>query len=159
MVNLARVAFVLQEQNVRFYSIGASEVAPWVTPHGGNVFLPRWEAIQPIVAEAMAPIPEARLSRTFMPVQVWNGTPNEDWDLLAVDRLLRAGFPAEVATPDRRDYAQTQVIVFSEYAKGTGVGYIQQMFNIPDSRVSYQPEDSPQFGFRLILGADYRTCP
>ncbi|HEC34688.1 MAG TPA: hypothetical protein ENI37_08255, partial [Chloroflexi bacterium] len=118
MLELAQVALRLQDQNIRFYNIGPDEVTPWTTPYGGSVFLPRWEAIEPVVAEAMAPIPEARLNRTFMPVEVWNGTRNADWGLLAADRLLRAGFPAVVGEAERRDYGETQLVVFSEYAKG-----------------------------------------
>lgn len=159
LVDLARIALALEEQNVRFYNIDADVVTPWTTPYGGAVFLPRWEEIQPLVAEAMAPAPEARLARTYMPVEVWNGTSNPDWDLLAVDRLYRLGFPAVVGEPDRRDYAQTQLIIFSEHTKGTGLGYLQETFHISDDRVTYQPHESSSFGFRLILGADYQTCP
>jgi hypothetical protein len=51
------------------------------------------------------------------------------------------------------------LIVFAEYGKGTGEGYLQSLFGIPSSRVSYQPEGSAEFGFRLILGSDYQICP
>ena len=159
VVGLARVAFALEDQSVRFYNIGADEVTPWTTPYGGHVFLPRWEAIQPIVAEAMAPIPVGRQSYVYKPVEVWNGTSNPGWDLLAADRLYRAGFPAVDGEPDRQDYAQTQLILFTASAKGSGVDYLQQVFNIPDSQVIHQPGGSSEFGMRLILGADYRTCP
>ena len=111
------------------------------------------------MAEAMASPPEARLGRVYVPIEVWNGTPNEGWGWLAVDRLYRAGFPAEIGKADRQDYAETQLIVFSEHVKGTGVGYLQQMFDVPDSRVVHQPGGSSTFGFRLIIGADYQTCP
>jgi hypothetical protein len=150
---------VLEEQNVRFYNIGAGMVTPWTTPYGGAVFLPRWEAIQPIVAEAMAPIPEARMDRIYMPVEVWNGTPSQGWGLLAADRLVRLGFPAVVGETDRQDYAQSQLIVFSERTKGTGVGYLQQTFHISDDQVIHRPGGSSTFGMRLIIGADYQTCP
>jgi len=159
ILDMARIALTLKDQNVRFYNIGAGAVTPWTTPYGGSVFLPRWEKVQPIVAEAMAPVPEARLGRTYTPVEVWNGTPNQDWDLLAADRLYRAGFAAVVGEPDRRDYAETQLVVFGKQAKGTGVGYIQQMFGLSDNLVTYQPDGPSEFGFRLILGADYQTCP
>jgi LCP family protein required for cell wall assembly len=158
ILELAPVAFMLQDQNVRFYNIGYAQVTPWVTPRGGSVFLPQWEAVEPVVAEAMAPVPESRMARTYMPVEVWNGTPNQDWDLLAADRLYRNGFPAIIGQPDRRDYAETHIIVFSENAKGTGIGYLQAMFEVPDSRVTYQTSEVATVGFRLILGADYQTC-
>ncbi|MBN1979124.1 MAG: LCP family protein [Anaerolineae bacterium] len=156
---LARVAFALEDQSVRFYNIGADEVTPWTTPYGGHVFLPRWESIQPLVAEAMAPLPVGRLRYVYKPVEVWNGTSNPGWDVLAADRLYRAGFSAVVGEPDRRDYAQTQLVLFTASAKGSGVDYLPQVFNIPDDRVSHQPGGSPEFGMRLILGADYQTCP
>jgi len=159
VLGLARVAHTLEVQNVRLYNIGADVVTPWTTPYGGAVFLPRWEDIQPMVAEAMAPIPEARMDRTYTPVEVWNGTSNPDWDLLAVDRLVRLGFPAVVGEPDRQDYAETQLIVFSERTKGTGVGYLQQTFHISDSQVIHRPGGDSTFGLRLIIGADYQTCP
>ena len=157
--DLVWIAITLEDANVRFYNIGADVVTPWTTPYGGAVFLPRWEDIEPVVAEAMAPIPEARLNRTYMPVEVWNGTANPDWDLLAVDRVYRAGFPADVGEPDRHDYAETHLIIFSERVKGTGAGYLQQMFGIPDSQVVHQPGGSSTYGFRLVVGADYETCP
>jgi hypothetical protein len=157
--DLAQTALTLEEQDVRFYNIDGSVLTPWTTPYGGAVFLPRWEEIQPILAEAMAPPPEARMVRTYMPIQVWNGTSNADWDYLAMDRLYRAGFPAIAGEPDRRDYAETQLIIFSEHTKGTGAGYLQQIFQIPDDRVIRQPGGSSEFGFRLIIGADYQTCP
>jgi LCP family protein required for cell wall assembly len=159
ILDLGRIALTLEDRNVRFYNIGADVVIPWTTPYGGSVFLPRWEKIQPIVAEAMAPVPEARMGRIYMPVEVWNGTSNPDWDLLAADRLYGAGFPAVVGGSDRRDYAETRLIIFSEQVKGTGVGYLQQMFHIPDNQVVHRPGESPAFGFRLIIGADYQTCP
>jgi hypothetical protein len=159
VLDLAGVAFALEDQSVRFYNIGADEVTPWTTPYGGHVFLPRWEAIQPIVAEAMAPLPVGRQRYVYKPVEVWNGTSNPGWDLLAADRAYRAGFPAVSGEPDRQDYAQTQLILFTASAKGSGVDYLQQVFNIPDSRVIHQPGGSSEFGMRLILGADYRTCP
>jgi LCP family protein required for cell wall assembly len=159
IADLARVALTLEDQNVRFYNIGADVVTPWQTPYGGAVFLPRWEEIQPIVAEAMAPIPEARIARTYMLVEVWNGTSNADWDLLAADRLYRVGFLAVVGEPDRHDYAETQLIIFSKQVKGSGAGYLQQVFGIPDDQVIHQPGESSTYGFRLVLGADYETCP
>ncbi len=159
ILELAQIALTLDDSSVRFFNIGAGAVTPWTTPYGGAVFLPKPEEVETIVAEAMAPPPEARLGRVYMPIEVWNGTPNEGWGWLAVDRLYRAGFPAEVGQADRRDYAETQLVIFSERTKGTGADYLQQMFNIPDSQVIHRPDDSAAFGFRLILGADYETCP
>ncbi len=159
IMDLARLALSLDNKDVRFYNIGAEQVTPWRTPYGGAVFLPRWEQIEPLIAEAMRPPLEARLHRTYMPVEVWNGTVNEGWGWLAVDRLYRIGFQAEIGEADRQDYAQTQLIVYSKQSKGSGIEYLKETFAISDSQVIHQPQAAPEFGFRLIIGADYQTCP
>ena len=159
ILDLARLALALDDRNVRFYNIGADVVTPWTTPYGGAVFLPQWEKIEPIVAEAMAPPKKARLNRTYMTVEVWNGTPNEGWGWLAADRLYRAGFPAYVSEADRTDYEQTQLIIFSSSLKGSGADHLQELLGLSDEQVLHRPDKSSPYGFRLILGADYQTCP
>jgi len=159
ILDLARIALTLDEKNVRFYNIDADEVTPWVTPYGGRVYLPRWEAIEPVIAEAMAPPPETRLSRTYIPVEVWNGTPEPGWDVLAVDRLYRAGFPAVIGESDRHDYASTQMLIFGNPAKGDGADYLQKLFDLSDDQVIRLPGEKSTYPIRLIIGADYKTCP
>ncbi len=156
---LAKIALALDDRDVRFYNIGAEVLTPWTTPYGGSVFLPRWDAIRPLLAEAMAPPPAARLARTYRPVEVWNGTTHPDWDVLAADRLYRAGFPAVIGEADRHDYPHTQLLVFSPRLKGSGASYLQEMFGLSDERVILSPDPEATVGFRLVLGADYHTCP
>ncbi|MBL7063822.1 MAG: LCP family protein [Anaerolineae bacterium] len=155
---LAEVAFRLDEQNVRFRNIGYQHVIPWTTPKGGSVFLPNWEEIEPVVSEALGPVPEGRLWRTLQTVEVWNGTPNADWDQLATDRLFRQGFIAVIGQPDRRDYLQTQLIDFTSTTKGSAIPYLQWMFNVSASNVISAPDPNSAVQYRLIVGADYQTC-
>jgi len=156
---LAEVAFRLDDQNVRFRNIGYQHVIPWTTPKGGSVFLPNWEEIGPVVSEALGPISEGRMWRALQTVEVWDGTPSADWDQLAADRLLREGFVAAIGQPDRRDYPQTQLIDFAITAKGSAVPYLQWMFNVSPENVISAPDPNAGAPYRLIIGADYQTCP
>jgi LCP family protein required for cell wall assembly len=156
---LAEVAFRLDGQNVRFRNIGRQQVTPWTTPAGGAVFLPNWDEIGPVVSEALGPVPEGRLWRALQQVEVWNGTTNVGWDQLAADRLFREGFSAVVVEPDRRDYSQTQLIDFAGTAKGSSVPYLQWMFNISPENVIPAPDPNAEGPYRLVIGADYQTCP
>jgi len=155
---LAGVAFQLDEQNVRFRNIGYQHVIPWTTPGGGSVFLPNWEEIEPVVSEALAPVPEGRMWRTLQRVEVWNGTGRADWDQLAADRLFREGFPAVIGQPDRRDYPRTQLIDFTDAAKGSAIPYLQWMFQVSSDNVISAPDPNMPVSYRLIIGADYQTC-
>ena len=158
VAKLGEVAFRLGRQNVRFRNIGYQQVIPWTTPGGGGVFLPVWEQIQPVVSEALAPVPEGRLWRSLQTVEVWDGTPHGDWDELAEDRLLRQGFVVVVGEPDRRDYAETRLIDFTSTTKGSAVAYLRWMFNISPANVISAPDPSMPVHYRLIIGADYQTC-
>jgi LCP family protein required for cell wall assembly len=157
---LMGVAFRLDEETVRFRNIGRPHVYPWTTPQGGNVFLPNWEEIGPVVSEALGPVPEGRLWRRLQTVEVWNGTTNKGWDQMAADRLFREGFGVAIGEPDRRDYTQTQLVDFSVSAKGSAVSYLQAVFDIPAGNVISSPDAGRgNMPYRLVIGADYKTCP
>ena len=158
VLTLAEVASRLEGKNVRFRNIGRQQITPWTTPMGGAVFLPNWEEVGPVVSEALEPVPEGRLWRALQTVEVWNGTQNLDWDQLAADRLLREGFGASVGESDRRDYSQSKLIDFTGTAKGSGVPYLQWMFNISPENVISAPDPNAGMQYRLIVGADYYTC-
>ena len=158
VVMLAEMAFRLDEQNVRFRNIGYQQVTPWTTPNGASVFLPNWEEIEPVVSEALAPLPEGRLWRTLQKVEVWNGTGAAGWDRLAADRLFREGFVTTIGQPDRWNYSQTQLIDFTTTTKGGAVPYLQWMFNVSAENVISAPDPGMPVSYRLIVGADYQTC-
>jgi hypothetical protein len=158
LIRLAEVAFRLDDSDVRFRNIGADETIPWRTPYGGAVFLPNWEKVGPVVADVLAPIPEGRLQRAQQWVEVWNGTANVDWDLLAADRLSRQGYAAVIGEPDRRDHGRTQLIDFTTTSKGSAIPYLQEMFQVVDANVVSAPDPEAPAQYRLIIGSDYETC-
>jgi hypothetical protein len=158
ILTLAEVAFRLDGQNVRFRNIGYKQIVPWTTPKGGSVFLPNWEEIEPVVADALGPLPEGRMWRALQTVEVWNGTPNAGWDQLAADRLFREGFVAVIGQPDRRDYPSTQLIDFSSTTKGSSIPYLQAMFNVWGENAVSAPDPNMPVQYRLIVGADYQSC-
>jgi LCP family protein required for cell wall assembly len=158
VLQMGQVGISLRDSNLRTFNIGFDMLEPWTTPYGGNVYLPVWEELEPVLTEMMAPVPDERLTRTFNTVEVWNRTEYEQAHLLAGDRLASLGFPAIAGPSDWRVFPQSRLVVYSEYGKGTGLGYLQTTFRIPDSRVVFEPEDNSSYGFRLILGADYDPC-
>ncbi|MCJ7738213.1 MAG: LCP family protein [Anaerolineae bacterium] len=158
VLQLAEVAFRLEPQNVRLRNIGYGQVTPWTTPHGGNVFLPNWEELGPVVSEALAPIPEGRMWRSLHRVEVWNGTGYADWDLLALDRLAHQGFVASIGEPDRRDYTETRLIDFTTSTKGSATDYLAAMLGVAPGNVIYAADANMPVQYRIIIGADYDTC-
>jgi hypothetical protein len=159
VLRLTDVALRLEAQHVRFRNIGCQHVIPWITPSGGSVFLPDWGQIEPLLAEALGPVPEERVWRTLQTVEVWNGTSHPDWDRLAADRLLREGFAVVIAEPDRRDYPRTQLVAFTTLSDQSAASYLGRTFNVAPENVLSDPLRGGTVQYRLIIGADYRTCP
>ncbi len=156
---LVGVASRLDEQNIRFRNIGYRHVIPWTTPQGGSVFLPNWEEMEPLIAEALGPVPEGRFWRRLQLVEVWNGSNHTAWEQLAADRLFREGFGAIITPSDRHDYAQTILIDYTVSDKGSAAPYLQWMFNIaPENVIDAPNPDGGGVAYRLIIGADYQTC-
>jgi LCP family protein required for cell wall assembly len=158
VATLAGVAFRLDEQNVRFRNIGYAQVIPWTTPQGGSVFLPNWGEIEPVVAEALGPVPEGRMWRRLQTVEVWNGTFIVGWDQLAADRLFREGFGVTIGQADRQDYAQMMLVDYTASTKGSAASYLAWMFAVSPGNVVVSPDLNGGVPYRLIIGADYQPC-
>ncbi len=158
ILELGIVAAKLDSTDVRFYNIGHNEVQFYITPQGGNVYLPLWEPMSAVIDAALKRPAESRAARAEIRVEVWNGSYAADREWLAADTLIRYGYTPIVAPADRTDYARTQIVVFSSTAKGTGLSHIQQLFRVRDENVSYAENPGSDVKLRLILGADYDPC-
>ncbi len=156
--SLALTASQLDMVNVRRYNIGRAEVEPYVTYQGGNVFLPHYDAILPVLDDVMAPPASNRAMQNAIYVEVWNGTGNAHWDSLAADRMVHYGYVPTINPPDRWDYPQTQIIFFGSTVKGSGLDLFQSLFSVPDENVIYYEDPNSPYTMRLIVGQDYVTC-
>lgn len=158
LLELGIVAARINSTDVRFYNIGRNETEFYITGQGGNVFLPVWEPMAAVIDAAIARPAESRAARAEIRIEVWNGSYAPDRDWLAADTLTRYGYTPVIATADRLDYAQTQIVVFSSTTKGTGLSQIQQLFRVSDANVIYAEDPASEVKLRLILGADYDPC-
>lgn len=153
------VAGTLDSPHVRSVFIGPGQVTAWTTPvDRANVLLPKPAEIRALLENAMRPPSEKSLARGAARVEVWNGTANADWGMLAVDRLGWEGFNAVEAPADRTDYAHTTIIDFSSSTKGSSLDELAALLRVaPENRLS-QPDPNSPIDYRIILGADYDTC-
>jgi polyisoprenyl-teichoic acid--peptidoglycan teichoic acid transferase len=158
ILSLGMLATQMELSQVSLYNLGFQEVTPYVTIHGGNVFLPNWEHMAPVIERALLPPAPSRAALASVKVEIWNGTGHPQWDLLAADRLYRYGFSPIVGTGDGTRTATTQIQVFGEHAKGTGLATAQAIFGVPDSAVTYVGPTDSDVKLRIILGDDYQVC-
>jgi LCP family protein required for cell wall assembly len=157
---LGVIASQIEPSQVSLYNIGWGQVRSYVTPHGGNVFLPIWDEVAPVIERVLLPPSPSRAARNAIKIEVWNNSGQTDWDDLAMDRLYQQGFTPIPGTSNGEIYPESRLQVFSEHAKGTGASVVQAMFGIDDANVAYVGAGAVDgVKLRLILGQDYQTCP
>lgn len=158
IVSLAVVAAQIDMADVHRYNIGYGQVTPYLTPYGGNVFLPIWSEIEPLLRNVLTPPASSRATQAAIPVEIWNGTGHADWDQLAADRLAHAGFAPVLGGAAGERYPETKIVFFGSTTKGSGLSSLQSLFYVPQERtlIREDPHRFPQL--LLILGEDYNPC-
>lgn len=158
LLYLGAIGSRLDMVNVKSRFVGRGVVQSWTAPNGGRVLVPYYEALGPLVSEALAPPASARAPQRAFRVEVWNGTPYEGWGHVAAERLRWEGF--EVVSVERADgsYPRTQIVDFTTTAKGSAISRLMRLYRRNASDVISQPTESRAVDFRIILGSDYNPC-
>jgi LCP family protein required for cell wall assembly len=158
IVWLASLAPRLENARIRSGFIDGEALRPWTTPSGASVYVPYSEAMLTQVQETFTP-PSNIAAQAPVQVEVWNGTPYLDWDVLATDRLIWAGYHVTaLRTADRQDYSRTQIIDFTTVSKGSRLPALLRLFKANQADVVAQPDPNSPVPYRVIVGANYEPC-
>ncbi len=155
---LAPLAGQVDLARVRSVFIGRDEVISWRTPSGGQVLLPKPEAIRALLERAFdfeQPDPLAPEASTS--IEVVNASSRPGWAELAVERLNYAGFTAHLSQVVAGATARTRLIDFGRASPGERERLLAAL-RLPVSAVVEQAEPASPFSFRLEVGDDYDPC-
>ncbi|HSR48061.1 MAG TPA: LCP family protein, partial [Anaerolineales bacterium] len=156
VLQLAPVAVQLEPAHLRSRFIGRPQVTSFRVPKSGAaVLLPKADVIQQLLTDALTTpveeLAEPRLRIGILP------TASGDLPELARERLLYAGFDAELLSGEPLDVATTQLQVPPEAAPET-VASVLRALGLPHGAVAaVESVASPQ-EFRLAVGRDYSPC-
>lgn len=156
ILELAPLAFHLNNADIRSYYIGRDYVTSWTTPGGASVQLPNGPAIQSMLQQALSPgarTPEAEA----LTIEVRNGTYNAGWDSLAAERLNYAGYNTRLALADRQDYAASLFYDLTSAPDLTRVTSLLTVLGLPPAAFVSAPMQS-DVPYILIVGNDYQPC-
>jgi LCP family protein required for cell wall assembly len=156
---LASIGLRLEPSQISSGFIDGRYLTAWVTPGGANVLLPHTEAVLEAMAQHFNPYP-FKAPQGFSQIEVWNGSGNENWGLLAADKLFRNGFDIVDIREADKLYEKTTIVDFTSTRKGSPLPLLESLFNASTSHVTVEPlaEDGDVVPFRLIVGADYQPC-
>jgi LCP family protein required for cell wall assembly len=158
VVSLASVGVRLDTRDIHNTFIRGTDVlTSWTAPNGGAVLVPKLDAVQALVQDAMRPLASSRASQRAYRVAVSNGTWNQAWGDVAAYRLGLEGFVVESVT--RIDpVARTQVIDHTTTSKGSPLWKLNSMYRLQAGDVVAQPMEDGEVDFRVVLGANYNPC-
>ncbi len=158
LLQFVPLAAQMDHARIKSRFIGRDQVFPYTTSQGAAVLLPNRDAITSLLAEAFRPPADNVLAREAPAVEVWNGTPYQDWTVLAADNLAWDGITPVAGQADGASYTTSLLYDFTTSAKGSLRPELQRLFNIADTNVVAQPDAGATYPYRVILGGDYVAC-
>ena len=125
-------------------------------PAVGSVLIPNPETMQPYIQQALSVALNQRPNEGI-PIEIWNGTADEDFGIVAADRLSELGFVITEVRQAGEPASATTIVDFTTTTKGSALPLLQRTFNIKDANIVAQPnKDGARY--RIILGPDFNPC-
>ncbi len=157
ILGLLPFALNLTPENIgSFQLVKGRETDAWRTPYGEDVQIPT-EGLFETLRQFYTPPTRNRLVRNLGSIEVINGSPKPNYDLVAVDLLSWEGFRA-VARGQGEATAQTVIYDYTGSASPQVLQELRRTLNIRADRIISQPDPNRTVDFRVVLGADYVSC-
>jgi LCP family protein required for cell wall assembly len=158
LLYLANIGARLDTMNLKGRFVGRQVVQAWYAPNGAYVLVPYYEALGPMIAEALAPPSSARAQQRAFQVEVWNGSPEEGLGYVAAERLRWEGFEVVSVARAEGDYPRTEIVDLTTSSKGSAIYQLMRLYGRTWEDVISQPVEGSATDYRVILGADYDPC-
>lgn len=164
MLRLLPIAFELDPAKIVSYSmVRTYHTTPWQPPEGPYagqaVQLPNYQPIHDLLYDFYQPPTSTRLSLSQSSIAVYNGSPQPDLDLVAVQRLREQGFNAVAYGPAAStDYVDSVVIDQIGDEKDSLSTDIGHELNIISENILMQLDTNREADYRVIIGSNYNSC-
>lgn len=160
-IPLIPLALSLEPNNIEnhFFRKNVETVA-WSPDGVTNVQLPHPDGgMLRLIENFLSPPTQNRLVLENARIDIWNGTTNDGWDIVAADRLAWEGFAPNAAGPaEQSDFADTVIYDHTGNSKGSSLNDLVKLLNIKPENVFPDPDPNRTVDFEIILGANYNSC-
>ncbi len=136
------------------------ETVAWSPDGVTNVQLPHPDGgMNRLIFNFLQPPTQNRLRLENARIEIYNGTPNENWDLVAADRLVWEGFaPQAMGFADNTAHPDTVIYDYTGASKGSSLNELVELLNIRPENIHVEPDPNRTVDFKIILGANYNSC-
>jgi len=161
MLGLLPYVLNLDISNLQNYTmIRTYHTTPWQPPSGDYVQLPVYDLVSQLMLDFYTPPSFNQLSLSGPSIGVYNASGNDNWDLVASERLRWEGYNA-VALGNRDDstiLADNQLIDYVASDKGSIVPQINKALNMSQNQVQIQPDPNRSYDYEIAVGQNYDSC-
>jgi len=160
LVRLGTIGTRLDPIDVKSSFVGTSVVTAWKDPKGLYVLVPDYAALTDLVAQALAP-PPVRSPEIAGRVEVVNGSPYQDWGLVAAERLRWEGFGVTQVRQAEEPQPRTEIVdlTTSSDAGSSSARYrLMRLYRLSADDVISAPTEAREVDFVVRLGQDYDPC-
>ncbi len=159
MLALLPLALSLELDTIEnFTFIPTYHTQSWTTPDGSNVQLPNYDTLLPLMQDFYTPPTNNQTFVERARILVYNGTPSEDLDRVAAERLGYSGFGAIAAGNAEQAYAETVVIDRTGQSKCSSLREIADILNVRPENILSEPDPNREADFEVYLGTGYNSC-
>jgi LCP family protein required for cell wall assembly len=159
-ISLIPIALNLDLSHIESYTLTRTyHTSPWQTPEGDFVQLPVYDTLRPLLEDFYRPPTDSQILVEGATIDVFNGTSNADWDIVASDRLGWEGFRSTAmgsAAPS--ESGETILIDYTGQSKNNSRAEIARILSVHSENILIQPDPDRTADFGVILGNNYTSC-
>ena len=158
ILSLVPMALKLDASRIRSFYINNRLVKAWWTPQGAQVLLPKRQALEALIQEAMSPLDAGEELRQRTLVEVQNANAGANWDVLAAERLHYAGFETSLSPPAGDSKSKTRLYDLTGGYDPDQSASLLALFGLPADRLQGEANPGSGASYLLILGSDFDPC-
>ena len=148
MIRLGSSGSKIERDQIKSVVVDVTCATPFTGPFGEDLLQPNRQCIQAAIQRAFA-----EAAGQSGKVEVLNGSPRDGVARRLADQLAGVGYDVtKVDVADRRDYAQTTVLVLGNNRRAATA--IAQRLGIPQTMIQDAPEPDATADVRVIVGRD-----
>lgn len=132
----------------------------WKTPDGWSVLLPNPEAVTELMQALYTPPTRFQARLAGPSIGVFNASGEENWDIVASERLRWGGYNAIARGQfDAEDAFSSNMLIDHVAAeKGSIVPGILRALNMTEEQVNVEASADREYDYTVVLGRDYKSC-
>ncbi len=132
----------------------------WTTPDGYEVLLPNPNTVAQLMQDFYTPPSSNQVTLAGRSIAVYNASGQENWDIVASERLRWDGYNAVALGPleNGQIYSSSVLVDNVASAKGSLVPGLIQALNMSEDQVHQEPKANRQYDYQVFIGPDYESC-